>query len=61
LLDFDDIGTEIAEEHGAIGTGEHARQVEHADAGEGATIRFAHGSNRSIASLRSSRSKSFDG
>jgi hypothetical protein len=49
LLDFDHFGAEVAEKHGAIGTGKHARQIEHADAGEGATIRFAHGSKRSDA------------
>ena len=35
---------EVAEEHRAVRASENARQIEHADAGEGACVEFAHGS-----------------
>jgi hypothetical protein len=38
VFDLDDAGTEIGQHHGAIGTGQHAREIEDEEAGERAGI-----------------------
>ena len=44
LFHFDHLSAEVAEEHRAVRASENARQIEHADAGEGSCVEFAHGS-----------------
>ena len=41
-FDLDDLGTVVGEHHGAIGAGQHAAEIQHADAGEDAARRLSH-------------------
>ena len=42
LFDFDNLGAQVAEKHGAVGTGQDAGEIENSDAIKGTWVRITH-------------------